>query len=54
MQTVIVKKTNNPEKGYETKEQLLEDTKQHITDVGKVLSSLSYELVDRGDYHGMR
>lgn len=51
MQTVIVKKTNNPEKGYETKEQLLEDTKQHITDVGKVLSSLSYELVDRGDYH---
>lgn len=51
MQTVIVKKTNNTEKGYETKEQLLEDTKQHIHDVCKVLTSLSYELVDRGDYH---
>ena len=51
MQAVIVKKTNDPEKGYETKEQLLTDTKQHICDVGKVLTSLSFELVDRGDYH---
>lgn len=51
MQTVIVKKTNNPDNGYETKEQLLDDTKQHIHDVCKVLTSLSYELVDRGDYH---
>ena len=51
MQTVIVKKTNDPEKGYETKDQLLKDTKQHISDVGKVLTSLSFELVDRGDYH---
>lgn len=51
METVIVKKTSDPEKGYETKEQLLNDTKQHISDVGRVLTSLSFELVDRGDYH---
>lgn len=51
MQTVIVKKTKDPEKGYETKEQLLDDTKQHIHDVSKVLNSLSYELADRGDFH---
>lgn len=51
MQTVVVKKTKDPEKGYETKEQLLKDTKQHIHDVSNVLCSLSYELVDRGDYH---
>lgn len=51
MRTVVVKKTNDPEEGYETKEQLLSDTKQHIRDVGKVMDSLSYELVDRGDFH---
>ena len=51
METVFVKKTNNPEYGYEDKDQLLMDTIQHIDDVRKVLTSLSFELVNRGDYH---
>lgn len=51
METVFVKKTNNPEYGYEDKEELLMDTIHHIDDVRKVLTSLSFELVDRGDYH---
>ena len=51
MQTVVVKKTSDPEQGYDTKEQLLRDTKQHIRDVGKVLDSISLELVERGDHH---
>lgn len=51
MRNVIVKKTENPEYGYTSKEQLLKDTNQHRQDVGKVLGELSLDLFERGVAH---
>ena len=51
MRKVIVKKTENPEYGYNSKEQLLRDTNQHRQDVGKVLGELSLYLFERGVAH---
>ena len=51
MDVVYVTRTKDPEKGYETKEQLREDTEQHIHDVGNVLTSMGYELAKRADEH---
>lgn len=51
MRTVKVKKTSNPEEGYESKEQLLEDTRQHRHDVCLVLSELSLYLERIGVFH---
>ncbi|MBQ6219960.1 MAG: hypothetical protein IJH63_00675 [Methanobrevibacter sp.] len=48
---VYVTRTNDPEKGYETKKQLREDTEQHIYDVGSVLRAMGYELAKRADEH---
>ena len=51
MRKVVVKKTENPEYGYNSKEQLLRDTNQHRQDVGKVLGELSLYLFERGVAH---
>ena len=51
MRKVIVKKTENPEYGYNSKEQLLRDTNQHRQDVGNVLGELSLYLFERGVAH---
>lgn len=51
MRKVVVKKTENPEYGYNSKEQLLRDTNQHRQDVGKVLGELSLFLFERGVAH---
>ena len=51
MRKVVVKKTENPEYGYNSKEQLLKDTNQHRQDVGKVLGELSLYLFERGVAH---
>lgn len=51
MDEISIKKTSNPEYGYETKEQLLKETKQHRYDVHKVLRFISEELSNRGYYH---
>lgn len=48
---IEIKKTENPEEGYESKEQLLDDTVQHIEDVSKVMKVLGNELVVRGNHH---
>lgn len=51
LKSIKIKKTNNPEYGYEHKEELLAETKQHIHDVGQVMSMIGCELADRGDLH---
>ena len=51
LKTIKITKTNNPEYGYENKEELLTETKQHIQDVGGVMTMLGYELADRGGKH---
>ncbi len=51
MRTVTVKKTENPEEGYTSKEQLLKDTRQHRHDVCLVLSEMSLYLERIGVFH---
>lgn len=51
MQKVKVKKTKNPELGYESKEQLLRDTNQHRYDVSKLMGVIGLYLTERGINH---
>lgn len=51
MKIVKVKKTSNPEYGYESKEQLYNETQQHRHDVSKVMSCVSDELRYMGMCH---
>jgi hypothetical protein len=48
---IIVKKTANPENGYNSKEQLRADTLQHLHDVGLVMASIGMVLIERGYNH---
>ena len=46
-----IKQTNNPEYGYETKEQLYLETEQHKMDVARLMSFLALELNEIGYNH---
>ena len=48
---VIVKKTANPELGYESKLQLLSDTYQHKTDVAQLMASIGTAIIEMGLAH---
>lgn len=48
---VFVKKTCNPELGYESKFQLLSDTYQHKNDVAKLMKSMGVCLINQGLNH---
>lgn len=51
MKPILLRQTNNPDTGWDNKEELLNDTLFHIHDVGKVLSSLANELNEIGYSH---
>lgn len=51
LEDVLVKKTHNPDNGYEDKDDLFIDTLNHIDDVGKVMYMLAGHLEDIGDWH---
>lgn len=46
-----IKQTNNPEYGYETKEQLYLETEQHKMDVARLMSFIALELNEIGYNH---
>lgn len=48
---INIKKTNNPDKGYDDKDILFEDTLQHKEDVYKVMNGIAQEIVSRGKNH---
>lgn len=48
---ILIKPTQNPEYGWNNKEELLNDTLFHIHDVGKVLNQLSNQLSENGYCH---
>ena len=46
-----IKQTNNPEYGYESKEQLYLETEQHKMDVARLMSFIALELNEIGYNH---
>lgn len=48
---ILIKPTNNPDYGWDNKEELLNDTLFHIHDVGNVLNQLSNKLSEIGYCH---
>ena len=48
---VTVKKTNNPENGYDNQDLLLSDINQHRTDVARVMYMLANHLCEVGEKH---
>lgn len=46
-----IKKTSNPEYGYETKEQLYLETEQHRMDVFRLMTMIGLELIEAGHQH---
>lgn len=51
LENVQVKKTSNPDNGYESEDILFMDTLYHIDDVEKTMDMLASHLEDIGDYH---
>lgn len=51
LEDVIVRKTSNPDNGYEDEDDLLIDTLNHIEDVGRVMYMLAGHMEDIGDWH---
>lgn len=48
---ITIKQTNNPDYGWDNKEELLNDTLFHIHDVGNILNQLANELNEIGYSH---
>lgn len=51
MRKIKIKKTSNPDYGYNSKMELYNDTKQHQIDVCKVMLRISQIIKERGTYH---
>lgn len=51
LDNIVVKKTNDPEKGYSDENELFVDTLHHIDDVEKVMEELGEYLKDIGKWH---
>lgn len=48
---ITIKKTDNPEYGYDDINILKSDTLQHINDVSKIMSCIGCSIIDRGYCH---
>ena len=46
-----IKKTKNPEYGYENKDELFVETQQHRNDVFRLMSFIAMELMETGNQH---
>ena len=46
-----IKKTKNPEYGYENKDELYIETEQHRNDVFRLMSFIALELIETGNKH---
>lgn len=51
IQKTIIKKTSNPEYGYENIDTLKADTLQHIQDVSKIMGDIGCSIIERGFSH---
>ena len=51
IKSITIKRTINPEEGFEDIRELRADTLQHINDVSKIMSCIGCSIIERGYIH---